>query len=241
MKKAVAIVKIGFRQMIADPMYMVFTFGLPIMMTWAMSFLPKEAGIFEMASLGVMVMFVALNLINSSATILEEKQKGTWQRILISPTSFVSVMSGYFARLFLVAWAQAFILLFSSKYFFGAPWQKGYGEMILVITVYIFAMTGLGLFLASLLKTQGQVQAVAMAFVMIGTMLGDVFFPIENPSGIIKLIAAVSPQSWAAHALKDVLTTGVSLASLALPLLWMTGFGLILFAAGIFGIKLEAR
>lgn len=226
--------------MIADPMYIVFTLGMPLVMTWAMSFLPKGDGHFEMASLGVLVMFVALNLINSASTIIEERQTGTWQRILSSPVSYWSVMGGYFIKLFVMAWVQVLMLLLSGKFLFGAPWNSGYLQLAVVLTVYIFAMTGLGLFLASILKSLGQVQAVATALVMIGTMLGDVFFPIENPSAAIRLIATISPQSQAAHALRDVLTSDVLLTSLATPLFWMMGIGGVLLTAGVMRIKLEA-
>lgn len=239
MRKMMAITSIGFRQIFADPTYVVFTLALPLMMTWAMSFLPKDAGVYEMASLGVLVMFVALNLITSAGSIIEERQKGTWQRILASPTTYWSIMGGYFIKLYLIAWIQAMILLLSGKFLFGAPWNHGYLEMIIVLAVYIFAMTGLGLFLAGILKTPGQVQAVAMAIVMVGTMLGDVFFPIENPSGAIKLISTISPQSWAAHALKDILTLGVPPTSLATPLLWMSSIGVLLLVSGVLWIKLE--
>lgn len=239
MKKSLAIARIGFRQMIADPMYLVFTLGMPLVMTWAMSFLPKVEGVYEMASLGVLVMFVALNLITSASAIIEEKHNGTWQRILISSTSYWAVMGGYFIKLFVVAWVQALILLLSGRLLFGAPWNSGYGELAVVLTVYIFAMTGLGLFLASLLKTQNQVQAVATGIVMMGTMLGDVFFPMENPAGIIKLIASISPQSWAAHALRDIMTANLPLSSLITPMLWMVGIGAIMLAAGVWRIKLE--
>lgn len=239
MKKSIAIARVGFRQMISDPMYMVFTLAMPLMMTWAMSFLPEVEGVYEMASLGVLVMFVALNLITSASTIIEERQRGTWQRILTSPVSYGTIMGGYFIKLFIVAWVQALILLLSGKFLFGAPWNTGYVELVVVLSVYIFAMTGLGLFLASLLKTQPQVQAVATGVVMVGTMLGGVFFPIQNPSGLLKLIGNLSPQSWAAHALRDILTQGVELASLVTPLCWMAAVGAVMLAAGTLRIKME--
>lgn len=237
MNKSLAIARVGFRQLIADPMYLVFTLGMPMVMTWAMSFLPKVEGVYEMASLGVLVMFVALNLITSASAIIEERHNGTWQRILCSPTSYTAVMGGYFIKLFVVAWVQALILLLSGKFLFGAPWNTGYAHLVLVLTVYIFSMTGLGLFLASILKTQNQVQAVATGIVMLGTMLGGVFFPMDNPSGIIKIISTISPQAWAAHALKDILTAGVALSTLVVPLLWMTGIGAVLLAGGILRIS----
>ncbi len=232
MRKAMSIAATGFRQMIVDPMYVVFTLAMPIVMTWAMSFLPDVDGVYEMASLGVLVMFVALNLITSASAVIEERRGGTWQRILQSPTPYTTIMVGHFIKLFAVAWLQALLLLASGKFLFGAPWNGGYGAMAAVMTVYIFAMTGLGLFLASVLKTPGQVQAVSTGFVMVGTMLGDIFFPMENPSLAISLISKLSPQSWAAHSLKDILTADAGLASQATPIAIMLSFGLVLFALG---------
>lgn len=240
MKKTLAIVMVGIRQMLADPVYIMFLFGLPILMTWVMSFLPVEGGMYEMATLGVLVMFVALNIITSAGGyILEEKQNGTWNRILASSTSYWNIMAGYFIKIFFMAFMQAMILLLSSKYLFGAPWNQGYLEMIVVLIVYIFAMTGLGLFLAGFLKSQGQIQAVAMAVVMIGTMLGGVFFPIENPSTVIRVIASISPQSWAANALNEILTVGVSLSSLLTPLIWMVAIGMFLLIGGVVKLQME--
>ena len=240
MKKTLAIVNVGIRQTIADPVYMMFLLGLPILMTWVMSFLPQEGGTYEMAILGVLVMFVALNIITSAGGyILEEKQTGTWQRILASTTTYWHIMAGYFIKLFLMAIMQSAILLLSGKYLFGAPWTQGYVEMIVVLIVYIFAMTGLGLFLAGFLKSQGQIQAAAMGVVMIGTMLGGVFFPIDNPPAFIRVIAAVSPQSWAATALRDILTVGVELSSLVTPLLWMSAIGMVLLIGGVLKLQME--
>lgn len=240
MKKTLAIVSVGVRQMLADPLYIVFALAVPLLLTWVMSYLPAGDGSYEMAILGVLVMFVALNIITSAGGyIIDEKQIGTWQRILASPTSYWELMAGYFIKIFALAWLQSLVLLLSSKYLFGAPWKQGYLEVVVVLTVYIFAMTGLGLFIAGFVKSTGQVQMVAMAVVMVGTMLGGVFFPIEEPTGIIKVIGAISPQSWAAKALKEILTSGIELASLTTPLLWMGATGLILLIGGVIKIQLD--
>lgn len=237
MRKALSIATTGFRQMLVDPMYIMFMLAMPIVMTWAMSFLPDVGGIYEMASLGVLVMFVALNLITSAGAIIDERRSGTWQRILQSPTSYTTIMAGHFIKLFTVAWLQAFLLLASGKFLFGAPWDNGYGALAVVMTVYIFSMTGLGLFLASILKTSAQVQAVATGMVMVGTMLGDVFFPMENPSFLIGLISKLSPQGWAAHSLKDILTANAGLSAQATPIAVMLLLGVGLFGLGALRIS----
>lgn len=240
MKKTLAIVSVGIRQMLADPLYLLFALAVPLLMTWVMSFLPTEGGSYEMAILGVLVMFVGLNIITSAGGyIIDEKQTGTWQRILASPTTYWELMAGYFIKIFVLAWLQSLVLLLSSKYLFGAPWNQGYRDVVLVLTVYIFAMTGLGLFIAGFVKSTGQVQMVAMAVVMTGTMLGGVFFAIEDSSGFIRLVERVSPQSIAARALQEIMSGGIQLEALLSPLAWMSAIGLLLLVAGVFKLQLE--
>ena len=240
MRKTSAIISIGVRQMLADPLYLLFALAVPLLMTWVMSFLPAGDGGYEMAILGVLVMFVGLNIITSAGGyIIDEKQTGTWQRILASPTSYWELISGYFIKIFALAWLQSLVLLLSSKYIFGAPWYQGYLEVLAVLTVYIFAMTGLGLFIAGFVKSTGQVQMVAMAVVMVGTMLGGVFFPIEEPSGVIEMIGRVSPQGWAARALQELFASQVALSELLVPMLYMLAIGMVLMLAGVIKLKLE--
>ena len=237
MNKIKAITIVGIKQVLSDPMYMMFLLGLPVLMTWVMSLMPAE--VYEMAILGVLVMFVALNILTwAGGYIIEEKKTGTWDRILSSKTSYIQIMTGYFIRIFIMAFAQSAILLLSGKYLFGAPWNYGFASILLVLCVYIFSMTGLGLFLAGILKSSGQVQAVSMAIVMTGTMLGGVMFTIDNPSAIINFITTISPQSWAAHAMRDILTTGVS-PDLLTPILWMTGLGTFLLLGGVMINKIK--
>lgn len=239
MRKILAIVMVGIRQNLADPVYMMFTLFMPIMMTWVMSFLPSE--VYEMAILGVLVMFVALNIITSAGGyIIDEKKNGTWQRMLSGTTGHWHILCAYFIRLFVTAKIQALILILSGKFIFNAPWDHGIFSIIVVLSVYIFAMTGLGLFLAGFLKTQGQVQAIAMGIVMIGTMLGGVFFPIDNANVIIRSIAKVSPQSFAALALKDIFTANAPLDNFVTQLIWMLAIGALLLFGGVIKLKTEA-
>ncbi len=78
-----------------------------------------------------------------------------------------------------------------------------------------------------------------MSLVMVGTMLGGVFFPVDEASGVIRFIATVSPQSWAAGALKDILTMGVGLSSLATLLMRMTAIGMVLLFGGVVKLQME--
>jgi len=229
-RKAWMITRIGMKQLFKDPLYMMFFLAMPVMMSWLMGFLPREAA--GLATSGVMVMFVGLTLITSAGTILEERQQGTWTRLLAAPVAPWEVFSGFFAKSFLMGWIQAGLLILAGRYLFALPWRVQSAALFLVLAAYILAMSSLGLFLAGFLKTLPQVQMVSTGIVMIGTMLGGVFFPANTKSPVMAAIAKISPQGWAARALSDLLA-GRAAAVNPAPLLWLFGLGLVFLTLGI--------
>jgi ABC-2 type transport system permease protein len=236
MKKSLALAWLGIRQMLGDPMYLIFLLGMPVMMTWVMGFLPKEMA--GLASSGVMVMFVALGLIMGAGVIIEERLNGTWGRLMASPVSRLEIVVGMLIKLFAVSWAQSLILIAAGRFLFGAPWAHFSGPLFAVLGAYILAMTGLGILLAGILKSQPQVQAVSTGIVMVGTMLGGVFFPV-NGSKVMETIAKVSPQGWAARGINEVMMNDAGFAAVATPIMWLVGLGLVFLAIGITRIKFE--
>ena len=94
-----------------------------------------------MALLGVLVMFVALNLLTYRPFRRNSRDLAALTAVPPLPCYHGRLLT----RFSLVAAAQALLLLLSGN-FFGAPWNQGYGELAVVLAVYIFAMTGLGLF-----------------------------------------------------------------------------------------------
>lgn len=237
MRRALTITWNGIKQLLKDPLYMMFFLAMPVMITWLMGFLPGEAA--GLASSGVIVMFVGLNLINAAGTILEEKQQGTWGRLLATPTAPWEVTLGFTIKLLVMGWLQSALLLAAGKYLFRLPWSGGTAGVAFVLAAYILAMSGLGLLLAGFLKNSQQVPMVSTGLVMVGTMLGGVFFPVNTRSPIMVAIAKISPQGWAARAINDLLTGGGDPAAIARHILWLLGAGAVFLAAGIYRMRFE--
>ena len=231
MQRVMTITWTGIKQMLKDPLFMMFFLAMPVMMTWLMGFLPREMA--GLASSGVMVIFIGLNLINSAGTILEERQQGTWGRLLAAPAAAWEIYLGYVAKLFVMGWVQAILLLAAGRYLFGFPW-RGTIDLVWVLAAYILAMSGLGLLLAGFLRSHQQIPVVSTGLVMVGTMLGGVFFPVNTNSPVMVAIARISPQGWAARAINDLLSGGSDLAAVSGPILWLLGLGGIFMAVGIY-------
>lgn len=234
MKKAISIARTGIAQMVGDPLFMVMSVGMLVLMTWIMSFLPKEMA--GLASAGVIVMFLGLNIVMSATSILEERQLGTWGRLLSAPVTRPEIMGGYLMKLFAVAWVQSAVLFVSARFLFKAPWSHLSPAAFAVLGSYILAMAGLGVLVATVLRTQQQAPAVATGISVVGTMLGGVFFPTQG-NAVMEAVARVSPQGWAARGLNSVIAEGASFASVRTPVLWMLGLGLAFLALGLTRVK----
>ncbi len=238
MQKIVNLTAVGIKQYIKDPLYMMSFVGIPVLMTWLMSFLPTE--MMGLADSGVMVMFVGINLIASAGSIIEERNSGTWGRLLATPTARLEVILGFLVKLFIMSWIQALILLLAGKYLFGAPWSLAFPKIISILTAYIIAMTGLGLMLAGFLKSSQQVQIFSTGIVMVGSMLSGAFIPVTSKSpAVMVLISRISPPGWATRALNDIMAHGAGLASVAGPIMWLLGLGCAFLVVGLYRVKFE--
>jgi ABC-2 type transport system permease protein len=237
MRKIYGLAAAGIRQYLKDPLYIMSFLGIPILMTWLMSFLPAQMA--GLAGSGVMVMFIGINLITSAGSILDERQNGTWARLLATPTTRWEIVLGFLSKLVAMSWIQALILLLSGKFLFGAPWSFAMGEIAAVLTAYIVAMTGLGLMLSGFLKTSQQVQIIATGIIMVGSMLSGAFIPVNHSSAIMVAISRISPQGWAARALNDIMAHNASLASVAGPVLWLLVLGAIFLVIGVCRIRFD--
>jgi ABC-2 type transport system permease protein len=238
MRKIYNLTAIGIKQYLKDPLYMMSFVGIPILMTWLMSFLPVQMA--GLAASGVMVMFIGINLITSAGSILEERHSGTWGRLLATPTTRLEIILGFLIKLFIMSWIQALVLLLAGKYLFGAPWSFAFLKIVCILTAYISAMTGLGLMLAGFLKSSQQVQIFATGIVMVGSMLSGAFIPVTSHSpAVMVMISRISPQGWAARALNDIMAHGAGLASVTGPVIWLLGLGCAFLIVGLYRIKFE--
>ncbi len=236
MAKTISIARVGIMQTMGDPLYLLFALGMPVLMTWIMSFLPSEMA--GLASSGVITMFIGLNIMMAASTVIEERQSGTWARLLSAPVTKVQVMGGYLGKVVLGAWMQAAALLLSGKFVFRIPWVHFSGLVLFVLAAYIVAMSGLGVILATTLRNHQQVPAVASGISTVGTMLSGVFFPADG-NKIMEFVAKISPQGLAARGLDAIMGAGAGLDAVAGPVIWMTVAGLAFLAIGVSRVRYE--
>ena len=99
-------------------------------------------------------MVVAMLL--TSLSIAREKELGTFEQILVSPLSSIEILLGKLLPALFISVLESTFILFVTIYFFGVPLNGSIWLLYLSATVFLFSMSGIGLFISSISNTQQQ-------------------------------------------------------------------------------------
>lgn len=190
--------------------------------------------------IGFSLFFSTYTAVFSIGTILSDRQYNTWQRMLISPVSKVSVLGGSMVAAYMIGVIQLGILILGGKYLFNIDWGSSISGILLVAVSFVFTITCLGLFLSGIVKSYSQLSAITPVVLTSTAMLGGCMWPLEIiNSKILLTIANFVPQKWAVEAMEKIAVHGYGFEAAIMPSLILIGMGLILFTIGVRLVKFE--
>jgi ABC-2 type transport system permease protein len=190
-------------------------------------------------SMGFTVAFVMFTLVLGAGSILEERKAGTWGRLLTTPTSKASILGGKLLGAYMTGVAQVLVLVLFGRFVLGVDWGRSVLGATLVLAAFLFAVTGLGLFMAGLVRTSAQLQAAAPIVITSTSMLGGAYWPLEIVSKPMQAAALLTPQGWAMEGLTALIARGADLTAVAAPVAVLIGFGILFFSLGLPRVRFE--
>lgn len=188
------------------------------------------------AALGFTLMFVMYGLVGMAGVFLQEREQGTWQRILFSTASKVQIMGGYVLSFVVAGWLQFGILIVLTHLLFGVQWRSP-AHLAVVVTATILAVSGLGLFLAGVVRSREQQRIIGSSITTVTSMLGGIFWPLDLVGPVMQKIAYLTPQAWAMDALREVMLRGGDWSHIALPVAVLLGMAAVYMTAGIARVR----
>lgn len=173
--------------------------------------------------------FFALFGINAVAgTILQEKEDGTFRRLMIAPVSRFALLGGKLLAQFLITLLQLAIL-FAIGYFAFHLDIGNWPALILLLIGASFATTGLGIVLVSIVKTRRQLNPVVTLVVLITSAIGGAWWPLFLEPAWMQQIAKIGITAWAMEGLNAVMLFGKDFAQVLPDILGLLVYGLICF------------
>lgn len=142
---------------------------------------------------GVLMMMVLFASVFASITIIEDRDQGFLQGVLVAPVPRLGIVLGKVGGASLVALFQTAILLLAAP-FVGLTMGWG-GVVMLVLTLVLVSLgfTGLGFLFAWRMKSTSGFHAVMMVLMMPMWVLSGAFFPITGVPGWLQVIMLVNP------------------------------------------------
>jgi len=171
---------------------------------------------------GVVTMFVLFSVTLSARAIVEERKKGTLERLLTTRLSVGQLFVGKFLASISRGFVQTFILLALTYIVFQLFTPLSFIESLVIALIFAAAASTLGLVIASIARSEDGAVWIAVFFTMATVMLGGTFFEISEGS-VLYIISRFAINTYANDAFKTIITQGGSLVDLGLELGIMAG------------------
>jgi ABC-2 type transport system permease protein len=181
---------------------------------------------------GYALMFALFAVGAGAGTILDEKEAGTWKRLLVAPVSRWALLGGKLGAQFVRAFAQIALLFLAGKLFFHID-IGSVPAMILLIIVTAFATTALGMLLVSVVKTRDQLQPITTLTVLTFSALGGSWFPLFLMPSWVQQVSRVTLTSWAMTGFNDLMIFGKGFSAALPSILALIIYGAVCFLLAI--------
>jgi ABC-2 type transport system permease protein len=177
--------------------------------------------------------FFALFSINAVAgTILQEKEDGTFRRLLIAPIQKYALLGGKVLAQFVLTVLQIVILFVFGYVFFHIHIGNILAVSLLILAT-TFGITGLGIALVALVKTRRQLNPVVTLVTLVSSTIGGVFFPAWLEPGWMQQIARIGLPFWASEGMNNVMIYGKDLLYVLPDIVGLIIYGLICYMIAI--------
>ncbi len=166
---------------------------------------------------GVVNMFVLFSISMSARVIIEEKKRGTLERLLTTRLSISEMFAGKTISFIARGFIQTLILLLLAWAVFGMFTPASFAEVLVIALVFAASATSIGMVIATIARTGDGATWIAVFFTMAMVMLGGSFFEVSEGS-ILYSLGRFSLVTYANDAFRAVIAEGTPITELGLEL-----------------------
>ena len=157
---------------------------------------------------GILSMTVVMSSMFSGMSIVWDREFGFLKEILVAPISRSGIVLGKALGGSVTAMLQGVILLTLAPFL-------GIHLTALMVVKYIFlvlllslSLSGMGIFVATRMRSQQGFQMVMNLLIFPLIFLSGVFFPVDNVSPWLQMIAKLNPLTYGVDAIRQVFLSG---------------------------------
>ena len=191
------------------------------------------------ASAGQLITWVFIPLLGISALFAYEREHGTLKRILTTPTSRATYLTGTLAGQVVMALIQMTLLVLFGILVMKLPWGREPLALFVLMTAMALAGAALGTTMGTFIKSEGQANGLSTMAGMVMALMGGCWYPLELFPKAVQTIVKVLPTTWAMQGMTDLLLRGGGLVDILPEAGVLLGFAVLFLAVGIARFRYE--
>ena len=175
------------------------------------------------AEMGIMLYFVAAGV--ASLGIARERERGTWEQLLVTPMRPIEIVIGKALPAIPIALAVFAMMLGVSIIGFGLPMRGSWFLLLALVLLYILVELNVGVLMSAFARTQMQAFLLVMVLMMIEFIFSGYVFAVEMMPPAVRTLANLIPMNHGLNMVRSILLRGVGLDALWPNVLMLAGLG----------------
>ncbi|MFW2371653.1 MAG: ABC transporter permease [Gammaproteobacteria bacterium] len=181
--------------------------------------------------IGVLVMQIALIL--TGITIVREREKHTFEQLLVTPMSKSTFVIGKLLPYVVIALIDFYFILGVGWAVFDLPQPSSHLLLLLLAIIYVVAMISLGLLISLVSQTQQQAMFIAIFIIIPSILLSGLIFPLEAIPEFVRPISYAIPFTYFVELIRGLLIKQTLFVDLINAYLALLGFAVVFVVSSI--------
>ena len=193
----------------------------------------EEFDIFGQVVPGYAVMFAMFTVLSAAGGILEEKERGTFKRLLIAPIPQWSLLGGKLLAQFFMGVGQIALMFIFGALVFHVQLGASLLGLSLITLATCWATTSLGILLVAVIRSRKQIHPITTLVILGSSAIGGSWYPLFLMPKAVQQVARVTLVAWAMEGYNRLMILGGSLADVWVDIGVLVLYGVICFAVGL--------
>jgi ABC-2 type transport system permease protein len=187
---------------------------------------------------GMGSMYAVIATLAMAAAFVRDRKQGVIQRALTMAVHPAQLMGGKVLAYFTIGLVQI-SLLFVLGTLMGLRFGSNLFALMAVMIAFTFAITGLALFITSLVSTDSQAQSIGLLVGLVMGPLGGAWWSLQIVPGWMQTVGYVTPIAWAMDGYRALIFRDAGWNGVWLPVMVLLGMAVLFFTLGLWRIRVR--
>lgn len=183
------------------------------------------------------IMFMFFLIMNMGKVLIQEDESGTIKRLIAAPISTTTLLISKLTPYFLLGILQAILFFGVGGAIVDLPVTEHILALAIISVAVVLVVITAGLFIASIAKTEKQLNGYGTLFALLGAGIGGLMVPLYIMPDTMQTVAQIVPQNWALVAFQDVFVRNKPIVDILPKIGVLIGFAVAFFSLGLVTFK----